>query len=178
MSERIVQLTRNVLFLNYVRNDRFIEFANIAVNAGVNQNIIQRKTWNEGYASSTLIYVVVLALGVALFLVFIGAPIVQYAYSTTAAYVVMSLAPITVILSLQTVFNGKLARDFKNKQMGIARFIATVISGVIIIIAAESGFGLWSLVIGKLVNALLELVFVFYLAQFSPKLHYNKADTA
>jgi O-antigen/teichoic acid export membrane protein len=156
----------------------FIEFANIAVNAGVNQNIIQRKTWDEGYASSTLIYVVVLAIGVALFLVFIGAPIVQYAYSTTAAYVVMSLAPITVILSLQTVFNGKLARDFKNKQMGIARFIATVISGVIIIIAAESGFGLWSLVIGKLVNALLELAFFFYLAQFKPKLHYNKADTA
>jgi O-antigen/teichoic acid export membrane protein len=156
----------------------FIEFANIAVNAGVNQNIIQRKTWDEGYASSTLIYVVGLAIVVALFLVFIGAPIAQYFYSTKAAYVVMSLAPITVLLSLQVVFNGKLARDFKNKQMGMAKFIATVISGVIIITAAEFGFGLWSLVIGKLVNALLELVFIFYLAQFRPKLHYNKADTA
>jgi O-antigen/teichoic acid export membrane protein len=156
----------------------FIEFANIAVNAGVNQNIIQRKTWNEGYASSTLIYVVVLALGVALFLVFIGAPIAQYSYSTKAAYVVMSLAPITVLLSLQVVFNGKLARDFKNKQMGIARFIASALSGVITIVAAATGLGLWSLVIGKLVNALLELAFFFYLAQFKPKLHYNKADTA
>ncbi|MFT6987741.1 MAG: O-antigen/teichoic acid export membrane protein [Psychromonas sp.] len=156
----------------------FIEFANIAVNAGVNQNIVQRKTWDEGYASSTLIYVVGLALGVALFLVFIGAPIAQYSYSTTAAYVVMSLAPITVLMSLQVVFNGKLVRDFKNKQMGIAKFIASVVSGVIIIVAAESGLGLWSLVIGRLVNALLELIFYFYLAQFRPKLHYNKADTA
>lgn len=156
----------------------FIEFANIAVNAGVNQNIVQRKAWDEGYASSTLIYVVGLALGVALFLVFVGAPIAQYSHSTTAAYVVMSLAPITVLMSLQVVFNGKLVRDFKNKQMGIAKFIATVVSGVIIIVAAESGLGLWSLVIGRLVNALLELIFYFYLAQFRPKLHYNKDDTA
>lgn len=156
----------------------FIEFANIAVNAGVNQNIVQRKTWDESYSSSTLIYVVCLALGVALFLVLIGAPIAQYSHSTTAANVVMSLAPITVLMSLQVVFNGKLVRDFKNKQMGIARFIATALSGVITIVAAASGLGLWSLVIGKLVNALLELLFFFFLAKFRPKLHYNKADTA
>jgi O-antigen/teichoic acid export membrane protein len=156
----------------------FIEFANIAVNAGVNQNIVQRKTWDEGYASSTFIYVLGLALGVALFLVFIGAPIAQYSHSATAGYVVMSLAPITVLISLQVVFNGKLVRDFKNKQMGIAKFIASVISGVIIVIGAEFGFGLWSLVIGKLVKALFEVVFLFYLARFRPKLHYNKADTA
>jgi O-antigen/teichoic acid export membrane protein len=154
----------------------FIEFANVAVNEGVNQNIVQRKTWNEGYASSTLIYVLGLALGMASFLVFVGAPIARYSYSATAAYVVMSLAPITVLMGLQVVFNGKLVRDFKNKQIGIAKFIATVISGVIIIIAAESELGLWSLVIGRLVNALLELIFLFYLAQFRPRLHYNKAD--
>jgi O-antigen/teichoic acid export membrane protein len=156
----------------------FIEFANIAVYSGVNQSIIQRKIWDEGYASSTLIYVLGLALGVALFLVFIGAPIAHYSHSTTAAYVVMSLAPITVLMSLQSVFNGKLQRDFKHKQMGIARFIASVLSGVIIIVAAEFGLGLWSLVIGRLMFALLELLFYFYLARFRPKLHYNKSDTA
>tara|TARA_R110000765_G_C18962354_1_gene609547 strand:- start:4929 stop:6377 length:1449 start_codon:yes stop_codon:yes gene_type:complete len=154
----------------------FIEFANIAVNAGVNQNIVQRKTWDEGYASSTLIYVVGLASCVALFLIFIGAPIAQYAHSTTAAYVVMSLAPITVLMSLQVVFNGKLVRDFKNKQMGIAKFIASVISGAVIIITAELDFGLWSLVIGRLVNAILELGLLSYISRFKPKLHYNKAD--
>ncbi|MGO4891711.1 oligosaccharide flippase family protein [Flavobacterium sp. W21_SRS_FM6] len=156
----------------------FIEFANIAVNAGVNQNIVQRKTWDEGYASSTLIYVAGLAVCLALILVLIGAPIAHYSYSTSAAYVLMSLAPITVLISLQAVVNGKLIRDFKNKQMGIAKFIASVIAGIIIIICAESGLGLWSLVIGKLVNALFEVIFLFYLARFKPKLYYNKADTA
>ena len=83
----------------------FIEFTNMVVNAGVNQNIVQRKTWDEGYASSTLIYVFGLALIAALCLVFIGAPIAKYSYSDTAAYVVMSLAPITIIMSLQLFYS-------------------------------------------------------------------------
>jgi O-antigen/teichoic acid export membrane protein len=152
----------------------FIEFANIAVNAGVNQNIVQRKTWDEGYASSTLIYVVGLAFCVALFLVFIGAPIAQYAHSSNAAYIVMSLAPITLLMSLQVVFNGKLVRDFKNKQMGIAKFIATMLSGVVIITTAELGFGLWSLVIGRLVLVTLELCFLSYISRFRPRIYFNK----
>jgi O-antigen/teichoic acid export membrane protein len=155
----------------------FIEFANISVNAGVNQNIIQRKTWDEQYASSTMFYVLGLAIFVAAGLVFIGAPIAYYSYSHTAAYVLMSLAPITIILSLQTVFNGKLARDFKNKQMGFAKLIASIVSAIVIITLAELGYGLWSLVIGRLLLATLELTFMSLIAGFKPKLYFNKKDT-
>jgi O-antigen/teichoic acid export membrane protein len=115
----------------------FIEFVNTIINAGVNQNIVQRKTWDEGYASSTLLFVLGLALCAVMLLVFIGAPVSFYLYSDTAAYVLMSLAPITIFMSLQAVFNGKLAREFKNKKMGIAKLIASLISGVVIIDVVE-----------------------------------------
>lgn len=151
----------------------FVEFANIAVNAGVNQNIVQRKNWDEQYASSTMIYVVGLAMVVAAGLVFIGAPIAYYTYSHLAAYVFMSLAPITILLSLQVVFNGKLVRDFKNKQMGVVKFIASILSAIVIITLAELGYGLWSLVIGRLVLASLELFFMSYIADFTPKFYFN-----
>lgn len=154
----------------------FIEFANTAINAGVNQNLVQRKTWDEQYASSTMVYLVGLALLVAAGLVFIGAPIAYYAYSHIAAFVFMSLAPITILLSLQVVFNGKLVREFKNKQMGIVRFIVSVISAVVIVILAEKGHGLWSLVIGRLVSAALELLLMSYISEFRPKFYFNKED--
>ena len=154
----------------------FIEFANISVNAGVNQNIVQRKTWDVLYASSTMVYVVGLALLVSAGLIFIGAPIAYYSHSHVAAYVLMSLAPITIILSLQVVFNGKLVRDFKNKQMGFAKLIASILSAILIIVLAENEFGLWSLVIGRLVLATLELIFMAFIAQFKPKLYFNKED--
>lgn len=154
----------------------FIEFANTLVNAGINQNLVQRKTWDDGYAASTMTFVAGMGLVVAACLVFIGAPIAHYSYSTVAAYVVASLAPITVIMSLQVVVTGKLLREFKNKQMGTAKFIATVFSGILIIVLAEMGYGLWSLVIGKLVNAVLEFALLTYVSGFKPRFHFNRED--
>lgn len=154
----------------------FIEFANTLVNAGINQNLVQRKTWDDGYAASTMTFVSGMGLVVAACLVFIGAPIAHYSYSTVAAYVVASLAPITIIMSLQVVVTGKLLREFKNKQMGTAKFIATVFSGILIIVLAEMGYGLWSLVIGKLVNAVLEFALLTYVSGFKPRFHFNRED--
>ena len=154
----------------------FIEFANTLVNAGVNQNLVQRKTWDDGYAASTMTFVFGMGLVVAACLIFIGAPIAHYSYSVVAAYVVASLAPITIIMSLQVVVTGKLLREFKNKQMGTAKFIATVFSGILIIMLAETGYGLWSLVIGKLVNAVLEFGLLTYVSKFKPKFHFDRED--
>lgn len=154
----------------------FIEFANTLVNAGVNQNLVQRKTWDDNYAASTMTFVFGMGLVVAACLVFIGAPIAHYSYSDVAAYVVASLAPITIIMSLQVVVTGKLLREFKNKQMGTAKFIATVLSAIVIIALAEMGYGLWSLVIGKLVNAALEFALLTYVSKFKPRFHFDRED--
>jgi O-antigen/teichoic acid export membrane protein len=154
----------------------FIEFANTLVNAGVNQNLVQRKTWSDNYAASTMTFVFGMGLFVATCLILIGAPIAHYSYSDVAAYVVASLAPITIIMSLQTVVSGKLLREFKNKQMGTAKLIATVFSALVIIVLAEMDFGLWSLVIGKLVNAILEFTFLTYVSRFRPRFHFDRED--
>tara|TARA_R110000744_G_scaffold264592_1_gene378848 strand:- start:2250 stop:3710 length:1461 start_codon:yes stop_codon:yes gene_type:complete len=154
----------------------FVEFTNTIVTAGVNQNLVQRKAWSDAYASSTMIFVLGIAILLASILVFIGAPIAFYTYSNVAGYVVASLAPITILMSLQVVVSGKLQREFKNKQMGIAKFIATVTSSILIIALAEVGYGLWALVIGRLVNAILEFVFLSIVASFKPYLRFNKSD--
>ena len=154
----------------------FIEFANTLVNAGVNQNIVQRKTWSDNYAASTMTFVFGMGVVVAACLVFIGAPIAHYSYSDVAAYVVASLAPITIVMSLQVVVTGKLLREFKNKQMGVAKFVATILSAIVIITLAEMGYGLWSLVVGKLVNAALEYIFLTYVSGFRPRFHFDRED--
>jgi O-antigen/teichoic acid export membrane protein len=42
---------------------------------------------------------------------------------------------------------------------------------------AELGYGLWALVTGRLIVAVLELGFMFYLSGFRPKLHFDKTHT-
>jgi O-antigen/teichoic acid export membrane protein len=154
----------------------FIEFANTLVNAGVNQNLVQRDTWEDRYAASTMTFVSGMGMVVVMGILGIGTPIAYYSYSELAAWVVASLAPITLITSAQVVVSGKLMREFKNKQMGIAKLCATLISAVTIIVLAENGYGLWALIIGKLVNAILQYFLLLYVAKFRPYFHFDKND--
>lgn len=154
----------------------FIEFANTLVNAGVNQNLVQRDKWEDRYAASTMTFVAGMGMIVVLGILGIGAPIAYYSYSELAAWVVASLAPITLVTSLQVVVSGKLLREFKNKQMGVAKFCATLISAVTIIALAENGYGLWALIIGKLVNAIVQYFLLLYVAKFKPYFHFDKSD--
>ena len=154
----------------------FIEFANTLVNVGVNQNLVQRDTWEDRYAASTMTFVSGMGMVVVMGILGIGTPIAYYSYSELAAWVVASLAPITLITSAQVVVSGKLMREFKNKQMGIAKLCATLISAVTIIVLAENGYGLWALIIGKLVNAILQYFLLLYVAKFRPYFHFDKND--
>lgn len=154
----------------------FIEFANTLVNAGVNQNLVQRDKWEDRYAASTMTFVTGMGMLVVLGILGIGAPIAYYSYSELAAWVVASLAPITLVTSLQVVVSGKLLREFKNKQMGVAKFCATLISAVTIIVLAENDYGLWALIIGKLVNAIVQYFLLLYVAKFKPYFHFDKND--
>lgn len=154
----------------------FIEFANTLVNAGVNQNLVQRDKWEDRYAASTMTFVAGMGVVVVLGILGIGAPIAYFSYSELAAWVVASLAPITLVTSLQVVVSGKLLREFKNKQMGVAKFCATLISATTIVILAEIGYGLWALIIGKLVNAVIQYLLLIYVAKFKPYFHFNRDD--
>ena len=59
----------------------FVEFTNTLVNAGVNQNLVQRKEWTDRYAASTMTFVAFMGLMASGMLVGIGAPIAYYNYS-------------------------------------------------------------------------------------------------
>jgi len=149
----------------------FVEFTNTLVNAGVNQNLVQRKEWTDRYAASTMTFVAFMGLMASGVLVGIGAPIAYYNYSELAALVIISLAPITLITSLQVVVTGKLLREFKNKQMGVAKFCATLVSAASIIALAELGYGIWALIVGKLINVSLQYLFLVFVSKI--KLSFN-----
>ncbi|MDO6579043.1 oligosaccharide flippase family protein [Alteromonas stellipolaris] len=154
----------------------FIEFANTLVNAGVNQNLVQRKEWEDRYAASTMTFVFGMGLVASAGIVGIGAPIAYYSHSQLAALVVVSLAPITLVTSLQVVVTGKLLREFKNKQMGVAKFCATLLSAISIITMAENGYGIWALIFGKLINITIQYLFLIYVSKFKPAFNFDKND--
>jgi PST family polysaccharide transporter len=78
-----------------------------------------------------------------------------------------------LIVSLASTQNAILRRALKMKQLAIRSLSATVISGIVAIAMAVSGFGLWSLVARGLVATLVESVAVWFLSDWRPSFRYR-----
>jgi O-antigen/teichoic acid export membrane protein len=155
-----------------------IELANIFTNVGVNQNLIQRHKWDDKFASSTFVFIGLLSLCISLLVGIIGAPLGLYLHSENAFYILLTLSIVPFFVGLQSVFAAKLEREFRNKQITTIKATSSILSGVLAIVLAFSGFGIWSLIISRLLQSLTTLIGFFVFAHFKPTLTIKREHTS
>lgn len=153
-----------------------IEFANIFTNAGINQNLIQRKSWDHSFTSSSFVFLAVLSLSISLLVAVFGSPIAYISHSKDAAVILICLSPIPFFVGLQTIFSAKLEREFNNKQLALIRSFCSIISGLLIVSLVFFDFGLWSLVIGKVFQQALVLFVLVVNSSYRPTFTLEKSD--
>jgi O-antigen/teichoic acid export membrane protein len=155
-----------------------IELANIFTNVGVNQNLIQRRKWDNTFASSTFVFIGLLSLFISLLVGLVAAPLGLYLHSETAFFILLTLSIVPFLIGLQSVFAAKLEREFRNKRVTVIRATSSILSGLLAIVLAFSGFGIWSLVIGRLLQSLMTLFGFFVFAHFRPTLTIKREHTS
>ncbi len=138
-----------------------IEFTNVLVNAGINQNLIQRKEWDNSYTSSTFSLVILSCIGFSLVIICFAAPLAYNFYSTLTGWLLFSLAGVPILSGLEIVFKAKLQRDFKNKKLSQIYVLASVIASGITLILAIVGWGVWSIIVGKYVNSSVKIMLLY-----------------
>ncbi|GFD89091.1 lipopolysaccharide biosynthesis protein [Tenacibaculum sp. KUL152] len=129
-----------------------VEFANMLTTVGINQNLIQRKKWEHEYFVSVFTVIFCFSLVVVLILASLGGTAAFYFYSKNAALVVVALSSMPFLMALQSIFSAKLERDFHNKEITIVRSTTAIVCGGLTLIFAFNDFGIWSIVIGKLLQ--------------------------
>jgi O-antigen/teichoic acid export membrane protein len=140
-----------------------VEFAGVFTNVGVNHSLVQRKQWSDEFASSAFYVIGGFSLVISIIVATIGTYTAFTYHSLLASLTVLALSAIPTIVGLQAVFSAKLERDFKNKLMMYIRSISSVSSGMLIVVLVYFDFGIWSLVIGKLINQFFVLLlFIVY----------------
>ena len=152
-----------------------VELANVFINVGINQNLIQREKWEDNFASSTFVFIAGLSFSISLFVGVVGVPSAYYFHSSEASYILLGLCIIPLLVGLQSVFSAKLEREFKNKNITFIRASASFLSGIVTIILALTGAGIWSLVIGKVLQHSITLLLLIFHAHFKPKFLLEKA---
>src|SRR5690554_1213436 len=152
----------------------FIAISQTIVEAGFNKALIRKKDADEEDYST--VFFINLSVSVLLYLLlYFCAPFIAQFYNEP------KLISLTRILSLIFILNAfgyvqetKLIKEMQFKRLMIINLPSTVISGIVAIVLAYNGFGVWSIVAQRLTMRLMFIVQVWFYSNWKPIWVFNK----
>lgn len=146
----------------------FINIANVIIDGGLNTALIQKKDADNVDFSTILI--ASLAVATLLYVIlFFSAPYISSFYSVNI------LTPVLRVLSLNLIINSfnSIQRAYVSKYMLFGKlfyssFFSVLLSGVISIYLAYSGWGVWALVAQQLLLQILISIIMWFTIKWRP----------
>ena len=151
----------------------FLSLTDIFIQGGFNTALIQKECVDDIDYSTTFIFSMVTAI-LAYVILFVGAPcIADYYANNTLISVLRVLGIVLFLQAFSAVRMAKITREMRFKQLCKFNVIGGFLSGVLGIIAAYSGFGVWALVIQQISQQLVINVAMYIALDFKFKLIWS-----
>ncbi|PKM55407.1 MAG: flippase [Firmicutes bacterium HGW-Firmicutes-5] len=151
----------------------FILLANVFVQSGFNTALIQKKEVDEVDFSSIFF----LSLGVATLLyglIYMAAPFIAGFYTLPLLVPVLRVLSITLFIgALNSIQNAYVARNMLFKRLFISSIGAVIVSGIVGILAAYKGWGVWALVAQLLTNQVTITLILWFTVKWRPHLLFS-----
>ncbi|WP_281863135.1 lipopolysaccharide biosynthesis protein [Planomicrobium okeanokoites] len=151
----------------------FIAIAGVFVQSGFNTALIQKKKVDELDFSS--VFYLSLAVAILLYIVlFFAAPFVASFFKEPELVSVLRIVSLTLFLG---VFNSIqiaiISRNMQFKKLFVSSLGAVLISGIIGIVMAYNGFGVWALVGQQLTNQFTVTAILWLIVKWKPSLVFS-----
>lgn len=150
-----------------------IAFIRVFVEQGFAQAIVQAKELDPKSLDTAFWS----SLGISLLLslgVFLSANVIATQFGEPdLARVLKSLSPVFVLIALNSVQTALLQRQLKFKALAIRSLMALSVGGVVAMVMALSGFGVWSLVAQELTRALVAVVVLWQVGKWRPRFRFS-----
>lgn len=147
----------------------FTGLGNVLLEFGFAEALIQQKKVTET-DWSTIFW---LNVGAGLFLsvtLFLTAPLIASFYDEPSLISISRvLSLIFLFQSLTIIQRTRLTKDLQFKSLAKVDIAGFIGSGILAVISAFAGLGVWSLVIQHLSNSLIQGSFLFWLGRWAPK---------
>ena len=152
----------------------FIILTNTLIDGGFSNALIRKRNCCEKDYSTAFVFNILLGLLLYLFL-YLAAPFIASFFNIPNLDMLLRvLAIVVVINSFCVVQIAKLSREIKFKIQAKATLISVVLSGILGIILAYNGFGVWSIVYQQLINALIKTIIIWTNAKWKPLFIFSK----
>ena len=152
----------------------FNEIAFVFLDSGFGSALIRKPDLTED--DNTTAFFFNLLAGIVLFgIIWMIAPGVSIFYSKPILIPLLRAEGLLLIIaSFKIVQNTQLRRALNFKSLMITRSTANFVGGIVGIIAALKGFGVWSLVIMHVADAVIGLVLLWIVSPWRPHGQWNK----
>lgn len=151
----------------------FIALANVFIQSGFSTALIQKKDTDEVDFSS----VFYLSLGVATILyivLYMTAPFIANYYKTIELIKILRVLSLTLFFGVfNSIQNTIIAKKMEFKKQFFSSLIAVIVSGVVGIVLAYKGFGVWTLVYQQLLSQILICVVLWQIVKWRPKFIFS-----
>lgn len=152
----------------------FLSIAQVFVDSGFSNALIQKKDRTET-DFSTVFYFNILISIIIYILLYISAPYIATFYKEPELSSVTRWIGLNIIISgFSIVQRAKLTINVDFKRQAKASLTAVLVSGIIGIILAYKGWGVWALVIQTLSNSLLNTVLLWIFTKWVPKWIFSR----
>ena len=154
----------------------FMAVAQVFVDSGFSPALIRKPDLNEEDKSTAFYFNIVVGL-TCYGILFIASPLIADFYDEPL------LSPIIRVTGLSIVFNSlcvvqralfTIAVDFKTQA--IISLVCTVISGVVGLVMAYNGYGVWALVAQSTSSTFLNFVLLWFCSRWRPITGFSKAS--
>lgn len=150
-----------------------ITLCNVFITNGLGTSLVQKKDADALDFSSVFIFNFGLSTVVYIVLFFLS-PLIAKFYDN------MLLTPVIRVLGIQLFFSGIktvqqaiVARQMQFKLFFAATFVGTFLSGIIGVVLAYVGAGVWALVVQYLSNSAIDVVCLFVAIDWKPSLKFS-----
>lgn len=151
----------------------FLAIAQTFIDSGFSNALIQKKDRTEIDYSTVFYFNLVIAI-IVYGILFLTSPYIATFYKESQLELVTKWVGLNLIISgLSIVQRAKLTIKLDFKTQAKASLIAVLLSGVIGVILAYKGFGVWALVVQALLNNLLDTLLLWIYAKWRPSLIFS-----
>jgi len=151
----------------------FFAFSNMIIESGFSNALIQKMDRTES-DYSTIFFFNLLISAVIYLILFITAPFIAKFYNTPELTLLTRILSLNLIIgSLTIVQQARLRILFNFKSIALITLISVVVSGILGVLLAYQGFGVWALVAQNLCAVFVNSVLLFYFNKWYPQMVFS-----
>lgn len=151
----------------------FIGVANVFVTSSFSYALIQKKDADDLDYNTMFWFNLVLSWGLYIVL-FLIAPMVSNFYGNHDLTVILRVLAIRIPLSAyNTIQLAYVANHMTFKKSFVSTTGGAIVSAIVGIILAYTGFGIWALVAQNITNILFNTIFLLFVVKWKPKMVYS-----